>query len=289
MSMRLPDLARWPLPPMDGARSADTVAVLAPVTHTWPLMPIQLKWLERCTTKYGFDNVDETLRHLIYLSNAEPNANKRLIFRIKRCLHCHVGARASRHVKVDLVAQVHAFQMQWLNVVTDKCDIKSVEKSVRIICDYYQSRVKQAELEEEGGGVGKELELFSVRRAEDPRLAEALARNAAANTNNDAGENYAPNSTSTTASNDTGRNGGKMGCDLKNLASNPAACSAEETLEAIRRCQVGRGSTSYAEARGESREETEKRREKELKVEESDEAKKERKLIGKALGSVMGM
>ena len=197
-------------------------------------MPIQLRWLQECTTKYGFADVDETLRHLIYLANAEPSSNKRLIFRIKRCLHCHVGARAGQHSKVELVAQVHTFQMEWLNIVTKRCDIKSSEKSVRIICDYYQSRVKQAELEEEGGGLKKELDLFSARRDEDPRLAKALARNAAA----DGVENDAPNSNT---SNDTGRNGGKMGCNLKDLATNPAACSEEETLEAIRRCQVGRG------------------------------------------------
>jgi hypothetical protein len=35
MSMRLPDLARWPLPPMEGARSADTVAVLSPIEHVF--------------------------------------------------------------------------------------------------------------------------------------------------------------------------------------------------------------------------------------------------------------
>jgi hypothetical protein len=163
-----------------------------------------------------------------------------------------------------------------LENVTLKCEIKSLEKSVRILCDYYQSRVKQAGLEDEAKGVEKEIELFSTRREEDPRLAAALAKLS--------GDEEDPNS----AANDTGREGGKMGCDLKDLAGDVAACSEEATLEAIRRCQVGRGSSSYAEARGESKEETEERRKKEVEVEQSDEAKKERELIGKALGSVMG-
>jgi len=275
MSMRLPDLARWPLPPMEGARSADTVAVLAPKEHIFPLMAIQHQWIGDCTRRYGFADTSETLRHLIYLANAEPAANKRLIFRIKRCLHCHVGARASQHAKVDLAATVHAFQLLFLENVTQKCEIKSLEKTVRIICDYYQSRVKQAALEDVDKGAAKELQLFSTRREEDPRLAAALASLSGSD---------GPDS----GSNDTGRNGGSMGCDLKDLADDVAACSSSETLEAIRRCQVGRGSTSYAEARGESKEETEERRKKELEVEESEEAKKERELIGKALGSVMG-
>ena len=238
-------------------------------------MPIQHKWIEESTTKYGFADTSETLRHLIYLANSEPSANKRLIFRIKRCLHCHVGARASQHAKVDLKASVHAFQLQWLENVTQKCEIKSLEKSVRIISDFYQSRVKEAGLEDEAKAVEKEIELFSTRREEDPRLTAALAKLSG---------DEDPNS----AANDTGREGGKMGCDLKDLADDVAACSEEATLKAIRRCQVGRGSSSYAEARGESKEETEERRKKELEVEQSDEAKKERELIGKALGSVMG-
>jgi len=278
---------------MDGARSADTVAVMAPISHTWSLMPIQLQWLQECTPKYGFDNVDETLRHLIYLANSEPAANKRLIFRIKRCLHCHVGARADQHTKVELRAQVHMFQMQWLINVTDKCDIKSLEKCVRIICDYYQSRAKRAALEEDkrdgsavattetdeckGDGKGKglmsERDLFSIRREEDARLIEALRIRLGKADSDCAGEDESES---------------KMGCALNDLANDTAACSEEETLEAIRRCQVGRGSESYAEARGESREETEKRREKELKVEQSEEAKKTRERVARALGSVMG-
>jgi len=260
---------------MEGARSADTVAILSPKEHIFPLMPIQHQWIVDCTRRYGFADTSETLRHLIYMANAEPAANKRLIFRIKRCLHCHVGARASQHAKVDLKATVHAFQLIFLENVTQKCEIKSLEKTVRIICDYYQSRVKQAALEDEGKGAEKESELFSTRREEDPRLAAALASLSGSDDPN-------------IGSNDTGRNGGAMGCDLKDLADDVAACSEEATLEAIRRCQVGRGSTSYAEARGESKEETEERRRVEKEVEQSDEAKKERELIGKALGSVMG-
>jgi len=79
-----------------------------------------------------------------------------------------------------------------------------------------------------------------------------------------------------------------MWCNLKDLAGDVAVCSEKATLDAIRRCQVGRGPSSYAEARGESKEETEARRSKELEVEQSEKAKKERELIGRALGSMMG-
>lgn len=278
-SMRLPDLARWPLPSRGDARPADHVATLSPVTVTLPLMPVHVRWLESSTSRYGFDDVGETLRHLLYLANAEPKANKRLIFRIKRCLHCHVGARASQHTKEEVTVQVHRFQWTWLETVTARCDeVKSVEKAFRIICDYYQSRVKQADVE---GGVeaslAKEQDIFSEKREGDLRLAKAMARYSNQNTAKKAlGHETALDMDAV------------HGCDLGILSSDSAACSEEETLMAIARCQVGRGSASYAEAKGETPQETERRRAEERTVEESEEARKERALIGKALGSVMG-
>merc|ERR1712194_37219 len=59
----------------------------------------------------------------------------------------------------------------------------------------------------------------------------------------------------------------------------PAACSAEDIANAIRMCQVGRNSSSYAVALEETPEETAARRAKELIVENSAEAKKARELI----------
>lgn len=276
--IRLHDISRWPLPPRaSDSRAADYVATLAPTRHVWPLMPIQHQWLVECTAKYGFDDIDETLRHLIYVANSEHSANKRLIFKIKRCLHCHVGARASQHAKVSITTQVHTFQLLWLASVTSKCDIKSIDKSVRIVCDFYQSRIKQAINEDSAeAGAKKELEIFSMRRDEDIRLTAALNTNAG----NETDEKKAVGHETTLE--------GNHGCDLKDLANDPAACSMDETLEAINRCQVGHGSHSYAEARGETSEETERRREKERKIEESEEAQQKRKMIGKALGSVMG-
>lgn len=66
------------------------------------------------------------------------------------------------------------------------------------------------------------------------------------------------------------------------------ACSPKATAEAIRRCQVGRGSASYAESRKETAEETRRRREEEKKLEDEEEMKKVKELIRKTLGSVMG-
>jgi len=272
MSIRLRDLSNWPLPPHQSS-VRDNVRNLSPVSHEWQLMRIHVTWLEDCTIRYGFDNVDETLRHLIYLSNSEPIKHKRLIFRIKRCLHCHVGARAGQHPKVSLTANVHQFQLQWLQTVTEKCSITSVDKCVRIICDFYQSRVKEAanikgsRQEQEAAGRLRETEIFGKRRSEDERFTNALSTWHTCCKQKDEEKQLQQ----------------KEIPDLKDLASDPAACSDQDSAAAMARCQVGRSSASYAALMGETAEETDARRAKELMMQDSEEAKKNRAFIRKVL------
>jgi len=151
MSIRCSDLSRWPMPPSSGAQK---VRLCLPFKKEWPVMPIHNEWLLSCVDKYGFDDAGEVLRHLIYMANSESKPIKKLIFKTVRCLHCHVGARADQHKKVLLGTPkdegetnteivIHTFHYEWLNRVTQSCNIASVEKCVRIIIDYYQSRVKQ--------------------------------------------------------------------------------------------------------------------------------------------------
>jgi len=241
-------------------------------------MPTHAAWLSRATPRYGFSDVDETLRHLLYLANAEPSNQKRLIFRIKRCLHCHVGARAGQHKKTLIVMRVHRFQYEWLEAVTAKCQIASVEKAVRIVCDFYQSRVEQARQEGgEGAADAKEAALFGERREHDPRWEAAMLKLAEAGGGSCSG-----------GGGDGTTEESIMGCNLLNLAQDPAACSPEETRIAIEKCQVGRHSQTYADARGENAEETAHRRAAEELVENSEEAKRARDFIARTLGSIMG-
>ena len=258
-------------------------------------MPIHNEWLVACTERYGFDDVDEVLRHLIYTANSEPKPIKKLIFKTVRCLHCHVGARADQHKKIDLgttddnkrtstgidtdatnlkkTIAIHTFHYQWLARVTESCKIASVEKCVRIIIDYYQSRVKQA-FHSDGpkAAATKELALFGKNRHDDERYAAVLRRldESSSKENRDPSVGEAR---SKTAEIDT---------------DDPAACSRKEMVQAIQRCQVGRNSASYAIAMRETPEETRARRAKEILIEESEETKRAREQIRLALGSPMG-
>lgn len=251
-------------------------------------MPIHNEWLLSCTERYGFDDVDEVLRHLIYLANSESKPIKKLIFKTVRCLHCHVGARADQHKKVPLGTvsgannnteldntkiAIHTFHYEWLSRVTEICKIASVGKCVRIIIDYYQSRVKQVyHSDGQKAASAKELFLFGKNRHDDPRYTAVLQRG-----NNPTSKQDQP---ATAVENEI---------SYKTEVSNdPAACSQEEIDEAIKRCQVGRNSASYAVAMNESPEETQTRRAKEILVEESEETKRAREKIRRALGSPMG-
>jgi len=179
-----------------------------------------------------------------------------------------------QHPKVDVDVRIHQFQFQWLIKITEKCEIASVEKCIRIICDFYQSSVKKAFREAKKDGLERELELFGMNRQTDKRLKVAVSE---WKSNLDANQSEKEVITKH-----------KIGCDLKELAQDQAACSEEDTLAAIRRCKIGRGSSSYADALGETKEETAARRAKELVVEQSKEAKENRALIRRALGGVMG-
>ena len=90
-----------------------------------PFMPVHLSWLQCMTEAWGFEDLSETLRHVVFVANSEPNNNKRLIFRIKRCLHCHVGARADQHKKVtpDKEAKLYKFQVRTSALKNTTCDI----------------------------------------------------------------------------------------------------------------------------------------------------------------------
>jgi len=261
-------------------------------------MPIHNEWLLSCVDKYGFDDVDEVLRHLIYMANSEPKPIKKLIFKTVRCLHCHVGARADQHKKILLgtwkdkgerdteinndnntntTIAIHTFHSEWLNKVTQSCNIASVEKCVRIIIDYYQSRVKQVfHADGQKAAAAKELSMFGGNRQDDPRYAAVLERE---NNDSSTSKEYRP--------------AGNIGEEEVLRAGNdvdddPAACSQQEMVEAIARCQVGRNSASYAVAMNETPEETQARRAKEILIEQSEETKRARKQIRLGLGSPMG-
>ena len=134
------ELDRWPKPPPTAAGAEASPLALLPA-QPWPLYYDHFDWLDEVASRYAFADAGEVLRHLVFCANGEPPAVKKLIFLIIRCLHCHSGARAGHIPKKSKALSVFAFQHQWLQAVQQRSKHPTVEKTVRIICDYCAPRL----------------------------------------------------------------------------------------------------------------------------------------------------
>ena len=128
------ELARWPKPPADQLAPG----ALDLQTHDWPLYYDHFDWLDEVAVKYAFADGGEVLRHLIFTANGETPQMKKLIFTVIRCLHCHSGARAGHIPKKAKALAIFGFQRQWLTAVQARSSHPSIEKTVRVLCDYYR-------------------------------------------------------------------------------------------------------------------------------------------------------
>ena len=144
------ELARWPAPPVG--------AITALQPHAWPVYHDHFDWLDEITSKYKFADAGETLRHLLFVANGEPPPVKKLIFLSVRCLHCHAGAGSAGDgiPKKPKPMAVFGFQSLWLEAVMKRSGHPTIEKTVRIVVDYYRKVTSDAP--------GVEAELFWRRR-----------------------------------------------------------------------------------------------------------------------------
>ena len=144
------ELARWPAPPVG--------AVTALQPHAWPVYHDHFDWLDEITSKYKFADAGETLRHLLFVANGEAPPVKKLIFLSVRCLHCHAGAGSAGDgiPKKPKPMAVFGFQSLWLEAVMKRSGHPTIEKTVRIVVDYYRKVTSDAP--------GVEAELFWRRR-----------------------------------------------------------------------------------------------------------------------------
>ena len=149
------ELRRWPRPPSSSGCLGEVEA------HDWPLYHDHYDWLDEMASAYTFADAGEVLRHLVFSANGETSQVKKLIFRQIRCLHCHSGTRAGHIPKKDKHLSLFDFQLVWLKAVHQQCDHPSVEKTVRVLIDYYRKVTADAP--------AAEAELFWRRRTDVTR------------------------------------------------------------------------------------------------------------------------
>jgi hypothetical protein len=265
-----------------------------PLEPSITLLPLQLNYMDYLILRYGFEDPSEVVRHLIFNCNLESTETKKIVFRKIRCYHCKTGGRDDKvpitFQDADHTIEVYAFQKLWVDKVLSSCNIPSYGKFVRILFDYYMGVIKSARpvsglikagvvetaATEEGAAADDEgtiLEksiFIGTHREHDSRVSLAQKIYLSTLELEKPTDKSAPKILSS------------------EMESEPGACSASESEAAMRTCQVGRGSGSYALALNETSDETASRRLKEEEYEQSDEMKQRREVIRKALGSVMG-
>ena len=126
------ELCRWPAPPAGVSVALEE--------HAWPLYYDHYAWVDEIALKYAFHDSGEVLRHLVFVANLETPAVKKCMFLSIRCLHCHAGAGSAGEgiPKRSKVLALFGFQHRWLLAVQQRSGHPTVEKTVRIICDYYR-------------------------------------------------------------------------------------------------------------------------------------------------------
>ena len=147
------ELKRWPSPPVGAAGCERALR-----DHVWPLYYDHYDWLDEVAARYSFADAGEALRHLIFVANGESAQVKKLIFKVIRCLHCHSGTRAGYIPKREKPLAVFDFQMVWLANVQAHAAHPSLEKTVRVLLDYYRKMTSDKP--------GAEAELFWRHRTD---------------------------------------------------------------------------------------------------------------------------
>ena len=74
----------------------------------------------------------------VILTSTAVQEIKRDIFTTIRCLHCTQHCPRGGDKK-ECTLQLKGYQIQWLAAVAERCGHPSVQKTVRILCDYFFS------------------------------------------------------------------------------------------------------------------------------------------------------
>ena len=99
---------------------------------------MQKSYIEKIAEKYSVD-ISWVVTRLILQANREDNKRKKFIFRVVRCDNCTQSSTGG--YKVPLQLELDALHAKWLENVFEKCNHASVDKTLRIMLDFYISVV----------------------------------------------------------------------------------------------------------------------------------------------------
>lgn len=77
----------------------------------------------------------QLVERLIRTANTEDRQTKKMIFKVVRCHQCHQSSTGG--VKATVSLSLPKNYVLWLEKVKENCDHASVDKSLRILLDFY--------------------------------------------------------------------------------------------------------------------------------------------------------
>jgi len=132
-----------------GEQEAGTAATLAEkqpdeiVSQSVSLVFDQIEWLEEVVAKYSLPSPSHVIQSLMRKANSEPPKTKRLIFLVIRCRRCLQHQKGG--TKQDCTLELTSQQWQWLEMIRNCSRHSSVDKTLRIIADFYMPLFKEDE------------------------------------------------------------------------------------------------------------------------------------------------
>ena len=115
------------------------------VVKEWTITRVQHAYIHKIANKFNVD-VSWVVSRLIVQANKEDNKRKKFIFRVIRCDNCTQSSTGGYKVQIKLALK--ALHTKWLHNVCKKCSHASVDKTLRILLDFYIGVVlKDGEME----------------------------------------------------------------------------------------------------------------------------------------------
>jgi hypothetical protein len=118
------------------SHAAETVSMVQMEPHELLVCPDQSEWLQSNMRRHGYGSISAILSILIHFCNREAKARKSVIFRNPRCRRCTAATTGGKKTLIRL--GLSAEHWSWLVSVSEKCSHASVDKTLRILLDWYK-------------------------------------------------------------------------------------------------------------------------------------------------------
>jgi hypothetical protein len=118
------------------SHASKEVSMVQMEPHDLLVCPDQSEWLQSNMRRYGYGSISAIISILVHFCNREAKQRKSVIFRNPRCRRCTAATTGGKKTLVRL--GLSAEHWQWMSSISAKCGHASVDKTLRILLDWYK-------------------------------------------------------------------------------------------------------------------------------------------------------